>query len=733
MFLLYLLILGMSGITAQVVLLRSFLTTAQGNEMAIGVIFGIWVIGESLGAFLLRKSPSKNPWTQFFLFNSLFAILFPFSLLFLFLSRKIFGFTLGEVILLPHLFLLSLSLIFPLSFLHGALFVISARTLSLLDPGESIRPISKTYVLENAGTIIGGLLLYFFLIPHLTPFQISFLFASLNFLILCFLRLRIHFSLFFLFFTILFSFEGKLRQPILSLWWGKERIFLYENTQYGNITVTEQEGEYTLFYDGFPFSILPNPEVSSIEDLAHFSLLAHPQPKNCLLIGQGFGGLIREVLKHPIENLDYLELDPKLIALYQRFPLSKEELAEKRVRVFYEDGRRFLASHPEKRYDIIIINHSLPLTLNANRYFTKEFYLECRKRLRDNGVLITLSPSSLTYFTPPLQNLIRIHLHTLKNVFPFVYFIPGEFNIYIAEKEKKVFNPDTFSFRWERRGIETKIFSPEYLRIRLNPYYFERLEEIVSYSPPKEVINEDLSPKGFLRSLSYLTSLSSLRLSKFYQGIEGSPFLLYLLFPTLLFLFTLISGFSQRRRFVPFILFATGFWGMGQSILLISLFQIRFGYVFNRITLLLTFFMLGSAIGGFVSLLTLIKFRKNYLLLLINESAILFFSLLMIILIKLPITGISGEILLFLSSLLSGLLLGFQFPISNALYQKEEGGVEPVGVLFAVDLIGGAVGAFLTSLFLIPVFGIIPLQTFIILIKSFSMILSILLLTTGIR
>ena len=39
----------------------------------------------------------------------------------------------------------------------------------------------------------------------------------------------------------------------------------------------------------------------------------HPSPEKVLLVGGGFGGLIREVLKHPVKELDYVELDPQLI------------------------------------------------------------------------------------------------------------------------------------------------------------------------------------------------------------------------------------------------------------------------------------------------------------------------------------------------------------------------------------------------------------------------------------
>lgn len=738
MFIFYLFVLGISGISAQIILLRSILTTAQGNEMAIGIILGIWVIGEGLGALSLSKTLKNNPLPSFFLTNLLFAFLFPSTILLLLFARKIFGLAFGEILILPHLFLLSLFTVFPLSFLHGALFPIATQILARREKKEMIQPIGKTYILENSGTIIGGLFLYFLLIPRFSQFQVAFLLSALNLFVLFLLNLSR--PLLFLFpsflFTLLFLFEPKLRPPILSLWWQGEKIRHYENTKYGNITITEKEGEYTLFYDGFPLTTLPNPEITFIEDLAHFSLLSHPAPKSCLLIGQGIGGLVREILKHPVTKLDYLELDPKLIAAYKKLNLSfaREELTDHRINIFSQDARKFLASHQSERYDLIIINYLLPFTLNFNRYFTKEFYQECQKKLKEDGLLITISPSSLSYLNQPLRDLILTHYRTLKSSFPYLYPIFGDINIYLASPKEKSLNPDTFQTRFLMRKISTKIFSPEYLKIRLAPYYSQKLEEILSDTNQFSKINQDLNPKGFLKSLIYLTNLSSPKLPRIYQKIENTQFTTYLLFPLSLFLIVLLFGFRRKRRFIPFILFATGFWGMVQSILLINLFQIRFGYLFQRVTLLFASFLLGVTVGGFISLRLLSNQPKNRIkrrLLLFNELFILLLSFFILIFARVPIREIAGEISIFSLSFLSGLFLGFQFPLANSLYLLSESEVgKTVGLLFAADLIGGAFSAFFSSLLLIPIFGIIPGQSFAIVIKFFSLILVALLITT---
>ncbi len=45
------LIIGLSGILAQVLTLRELLISFQGNELTLGMIFANWVLFEALGLF----------------------------------------------------------------------------------------------------------------------------------------------------------------------------------------------------------------------------------------------------------------------------------------------------------------------------------------------------------------------------------------------------------------------------------------------------------------------------------------------------------------------------------------------------------------------------------------------------------------------------------------------------------------------------------------------------------
>jgi predicted membrane-bound spermidine synthase len=54
---------------------------------------------------------------------------------------------------------------------------------------------------------------------------------------------------------------------------------------------------------------------------------------------------------------------------------------------------------------------------------------------------------------------------------------------------------------------------------------------------------------------------------------------------------------------------------------------------------------------------------------------------------------------------LSGILGGYQFPVATGLYLSEGSGRRRLGMIYAIDLLGGCAGALVLSGYLIPVFG----------------------------
>ena len=68
------------------------------------------------------------------------------------------------------------------------------------------------------------------------------------------------------------------------------------------------------------------------------------------------------------------------------FPDNACGLSDPRVTVYYEDGLRFLRSK-QNMYDLIINDAIDPLGHNAG-LFTKEFYGNCYRALKEDGIMV---------------------------------------------------------------------------------------------------------------------------------------------------------------------------------------------------------------------------------------------------------------------------------------------------------------------------------------------------------
>jgi len=128
------------------------------------------------------------------------------------------------------------------------------------------------------------------------------------------------------------------------------------------------------------------------EALVHPAMLFHGSPHRVLIIGGGDGGALREVLKYDcVESVVLVELDPSVIELVEKFmPMIPDgAFKDPRVKVVYMDGRKYIEEHDGK-FDVIIVDVTDLSDVSAHIY-TREFYRAAKRRLNENGVLVTQS------------------------------------------------------------------------------------------------------------------------------------------------------------------------------------------------------------------------------------------------------------------------------------------------------------------------------------------------------
>lgn len=134
-------------------------------------------------------------------------------------------------------------------------------------------------------------------------------------------------------------------------------------------------------------------QLSQIDEFIYHEMLIHPAMfyhqnlKKVLIIGRGNGGVLREILKHPIEEVYSVDIDKKVVEVSEKYLpfVSKGAFKDKRAKVFIADGIKFVKKY-KNFFDVIIIDFTDPLGPFLD-LFSKNFYQDVFRALTKNGAL----------------------------------------------------------------------------------------------------------------------------------------------------------------------------------------------------------------------------------------------------------------------------------------------------------------------------------------------------------
>ena len=194
--------------------------------------------------------------------------------------------------------------------------------------------------------------------------------------------------------------------------YGGQDVVFHGTSPYGSLVVTQSAGEFNFIENGIPLFSTHN--VEQVEETVHYAMAQRPQARRVLLVSGGASGTAREVLKYPVEAVDYVELDPLILAVARRF--LPDRLADQRIHVINTDGRLFVRQ-TEQRYDVVIVDVPAPSTSQINRFYTREFFAEVHRILTPGGVLAFSLESYENYLSKELARLIGVAERTLRQVF----------------------------------------------------------------------------------------------------------------------------------------------------------------------------------------------------------------------------------------------------------------------------------------------------------------------------
>jgi spermidine synthase len=729
---------GLSAMIAQVVLMRELLVSFYGNELTLGIILANWLILVAIGSFMIGKTPEKveSRIEVFVVFQLFFAVVLPLTIYLSRIFKNILLFTPGEGLGFGPIFYSSFLVLLPVTLPQGALFTYGCR-LYFQSVKKDASSIGKVYALESVGAIAGGILITFFLVQYLNSFEIAFIISMTNALVSIFLlwpkphflksALRKNLLIFSILLCSVFAYcllpqiSKTIHQSSIQSQWRNLNAIHNENSIYGNITVTKRGEQFTFFANGVPTITTPVPDMASIEDLVHFPILFHENPESLLILSGGAGGMIHEILKYPVRRVDYVELDPLLLKLVQKFstPLTQLELSDPRVKIHYSDDRFFI-NRTQDRFDLIFVGLPAPQELQTNRLFSYEFFSIAKKKMNPEGIIVLTLPGSFTYISPELRDLNRCILATLKAVFRSVRIIPGDTNLYLASDSSKLERVTSAEIvkRFEDRKIKTSLLTKSYLEFRLHERWLKWFFESTGR---KEVqINSDLRPVGVFFSLSYWNALFSPSLAKIFKWFEGLSLQIsisFMILFTLLISVVFVKRPSVSGQSVPYAIFTTGLAGMIYNLAIIFTFQTFYGYLYEQIGLLIAVFMFGVALSSLSMTRYLDRIESDAHLFLKIEICVIIFSFLFPFVFSIPSQYIEKTVisllvypLFLIMSLFSGACIGLQFPLASKIYLALPGKKRTLGhtagLLYGADLLGGFLGGIFGGVFLLPILGL---------------------------
>lgn len=674
-------LLGAVTIISQVIFIREFMSVLAGNELVLGIIMSVWMLLTGWGALAGRQNVPALFSFQRGVRMLIFLAFIPVILIGLIYFLKYLLFPPGTIAGLGTALAGALILLFPVCFLSGYLFTAFS---TILSASANKNRIGSAYAYESLGSLAGGVLFSIILGRYLNSIQILGLMTSAVIIICISINGRgfTKKTLFFLTAGVLLPVVIFISKPdnwLKKILLPNQNIILNKSTRYGNLVITEQAGQLNFYENNYLQFYTEN--MMANEEAVHFAMARHDKPEKVLLISGGIAGMIKEIMKYDVEKVTYLETNPEVFLHWKNHLIEQKD--GDCIEIVRSDIRSFLSGTKEV-YDVILINLPAPSTIGYNRFYTYEFFKIIKQHCNNLTVVCTNLPSTVNY---PEENALEINSSLWKTMgmhFKNLLLVPGEKNYFLASDTILTKNITDIIFR---RGIET-----EYV----NQYYFDdnlldmRSSSIVSQFNPHSKINRDFKPYIFVKQSHHWLSQFNIN------------YWFIIVIPALLFLF-----FFFKQDAVTIGLYTGGFTAASLEIVMMLAFQIFVGSIYLASAFFFSAFMGGLFAGSYLKTTEVRSGLINHYYKL--QFGLALFAMILPFLINVT-DYFSGyaifiRLIFFILVFILAFGVGFEFNLASKLPQREFSMIS--GINYSTDLAGSAFGAFLTSLFLLPVLGLV--------------------------
>jgi spermidine synthase len=705
---------GLFTIAAQTLLFREFITAFEGNDISVGLFFASWLFWIGLGATVAYHS-SKITGRLLENIDLLFLIYIPAFVLELILivqGRQIASVSSYTLLSIRQMVFLSLLVNAPVSIVTGIFFPLACRWVKQ----DSLFPVSNVYILEAAGSFLGGIGTTILLGLGVNSITISFLLAFIISFAVFIVCIKSKIKLVFPFLIaagillcLSVGVDKRLNHYIQIVKWTKllpaealEGSFQTPQAEYLYGTYRNQ---WVVVSQGSTCEALPDKAGNG--RIAAIVLSQKPDAKKILVIGSGLGLCYEFLLLPQIKQITWTHCDSQYAQKVDSFLPVNFKINDSRLSVPAGDIRSQLGNS-KNLYDIVIINLPPATSSVLNRYFTVEFYEQLKKSMSADGVIAVRITGGENIMGTEMIDLGASTKHTLEKSFSYLVLTPGDDTFFLAsDSEKLTGDAGILQERFAKIKNAQVILAPSaLLSIYLPDRAAAAIEGYNSADLPQDLlINTDSKPLANLYSLLLALKQSGAPVTRIVKLLALAGISVFLV-PV--FVFVILRTFyiarTKKQNSVSsfdssFLVFSAGWLGIGTIIVLMYLYQTIFGSLYLHIGVISSLFMIGLTFGAtLVRYLPGRSYQKLFMVIAVH-------AILLIAVTYLPVNFWTHQNFA-LVFFLCGMCSGAYFPIAAG--QLAESGFE-TGLAGAklemADHIGASAGSLITGIVLVPMLG----------------------------
>ncbi len=387
---------GFLSLCYEIVWYRVYSFATAGPAQCFAFVLGAFLAGIAFGSLLSRRLCQRNSADLERLARSIAVLL---------VTANLLGFAVAPVVALVvrHAsYLWTLPLVGVTAGLMGAAFPLLCH-ISVRPDAAAGAGLSYLYLANIIGSAGGSWLVGFVLMDHLSLRWISVLLSVLGIGLAAALLAATPFAdphrksvgLFALAYpaAVVFLVSGLLYATVYGQMqykdeWGTQGTRLTDvvETRSGVVTVDEDGA----IFGGGAFDGWMSADFHETDLLRRPLALSffHPNPRDVLEVGLSGGAWSEIIGNHPqLDHQVVIEINPGYLEVIGRYPSVAPVLHNPKVQIVIDDGRRWMQSHRDRKFDVIVMDTIYHWRAQATDLLSVEFLDLARQLLKPGGIL----------------------------------------------------------------------------------------------------------------------------------------------------------------------------------------------------------------------------------------------------------------------------------------------------------------------------------------------------------